>query len=114
MTQDIRKNIEKKFSIKNIIEHYHDEALRNEINHLLLKYQDILAQFKILKNEEINDIAKFNLNYYKTTNIFFMFLKSLLPPLFQYNYEEGIQFKSKVKRDCGLFKGWKECHLVIS
>ena len=80
LTQDIRKNIEKKFSIKNIIEHYHDEALRNEINHLLLKYQDILAQFKILKNEEINDIAKFNLNYYKTTNIFFIFLKSLLPP----------------------------------
>ena len=114
LTQDIRKNIEKKFSIKNIIEHYHDEALRNETNHLLLKYQDILAYFKILKNEEINDIAKFNLNYYKTTNIFFMFLKSLLPPLFQYNYEEGIQFKSKVKRDCGLFKGWKECHLVIS
>ncbi len=114
LTQDIRKNIEKKFSIKNIIEHYHDEALRNEINHLLLKYQDILAQFKILKNEEINDIAKFNLNYYKTTNIFFIFLKSLLPPPFQYNYEEGIQFKSKVKRDCGLFKGWKECHLVIS
>ena len=112
--QDIRKNIEKKFCIKNIIEHYQDEALRNDINHLLLKYQDILVQFKVLKNEEINNLSHFNLKYFKSTEIFFTFLFTLIPPKFQVNYEDVIQFKTDVKRDCGLFKGWKDCHLVIS
>ena len=72
--QDIRKNIEKKFCIKNIIEHYQDEALRNEINHLLLKYQDILGQYKILKGDEINNISHFNIKHFKSTEIFFKFL----------------------------------------
>ena len=114
INQNIRKNIEKKFCIKNIIEHYHDENLRNEINHLLLKYQEILSKYKIIKNEEINDMSKFNLQYFKTTEIFFNFLKALIPSKYELNYEDGIQFKTGVKRDCGLFKGWKECQLVIS
>ena len=112
--QDIRKNIEKKFCIKNIIEHYRDEALRNDINHLLLKYQDILVQYKILNNDDINDVSHFNLKYFKTTDMFFNFIVSLIPPKFQVKYEDVIQFKTNVKRDCGLFKGWKESHLVIS
>ncbi len=112
--QDIRKNIEKKFCIKNIIEHYQDEALRNEINHILLKYQEILVQYKVLKNDEINDLSHFNLKYFKSTEIFFTFLFTLIPPKFQVNYEDVIQFKTNVKRDCGLFKGWKDCFLVIS
>ena len=114
INQNIRKNIEKKFCIKNIIEHYHDENLRNEINHLLLKFQEILAKYKIIKNEDINDMSKFNLQYFKTTEIFFNFLKILIPSKYEPNYEDGIQFKTGVKRDCGLFKGWKECQLVIS
>ena len=112
--QDIRKNIEKKFCIKNIIEHYRDEALRNEINHLLLKYQEILSQYKIIKTEEINNLSLFNLKHFKSTDIFFNFLISLLPKKFELFFEDGIQFKTDVKRDCGLFKGWKQCHLVIS
>lgn len=112
--EDIRKNIEKKFCIKNIIEHYRDEALRNEINHLLLKYQEILAQYKVLKKEEINDLSLFNLINFKTTEKFFTFLLLLIPPKFQVNYDDVIQFKTDVKRDCGLFKGWKDSHLVIS
>ena len=114
INQNIRKNIEKKFSIKNIIEHYQDEKLRNEINHLLLKYQEIFAKNKIDINEDIDDISKFNLKYLKTNETFFNFLRLIIPPKYQVNYGEGIQFKTEVKRDCGLFKGWKECQLVIS
>ena len=114
LNQNIRKNIEKKLSIKNIIEHYHNESLRNEVNHLLLKYQDILSQSKVIKNEIINDLSKFDLQYFKNTEIFFDFLKNLIPPTYQFKYEDGIQFKTGVKRDCGLFKRWKECQLVIS
>ena len=112
--QDIRKNIEKKFCIKNIIEHYRDEALRNDINHLLLKYQDILVQCNILKTEEIHNISLFNLKNFKSTEIFFKFLYSLIPPKFQVNYDDVIQFKTNVKRSGGLFKGWKDSNLVIS
>jgi len=114
LSQDIRKNIEKKFCIKNIIEHYQDEALRNEINHLLLKYQETLEQHKIIENEEIKNISHFNLKYFKSTEIFFNFLLSLIPPKFQVNYDDVIQFKTDVKRDNGIFKGWKECHMIIS
>jgi len=114
LNQNIRKNIEKKFGIKNIIEHYHDEKLRNEINHLLLQFHDILSKYKIINNENINDLSKFDLQYFKNTEIFFEFIKGLIPPEYQLNYEDGIQFKTGVKRFCGLFKGWKECQLVIS
>ena len=114
LNQNIRKNIEKKFGIKNIIEHYHDEKLRNEINHLLLQFHDILSKYKIINNENINDLSKFDLQYFKRTEIFFEFIKGLIPPEYQLNYEDGIQFKTGVKRFCGLFKGWKECQLVIS
>ena len=114
LNQNIRKNIQKKFGIKNIIEHYHDEKLRNEINHLLLQFHDILSKYKIINNENINDLSKFDLQYFKNTEIFFEFIKGLIPPEYQLNYEDGIQFKTGVKRFCGLFKGWKECQLVIS
>ena len=114
LNQNIRKNIEKKFSIKNIIEHYQDEKLRNEINHILLQFHDILSKYKIINNENINDLSKFDLQYFKSTEIFFEFIKGLIPPEYQLNYEDGIQFKTGVKRFCGLFKGWKECQLVIS
>ena len=114
LNQNIRKTIEKKFGIKNIIEHYHDEKLRNEINHLLLQFQEILSKYQIVDDENINDLSKFNLQYFKSTEIFFNFIKGLIPPKYQYHYEDGIQFKTGVKRFCGLFKGWKECQLVIS
>ena len=99
---------------RNFEEHYQDEKLRNEINHLLLKYQEIFAKNKIDINEDIDDISKFNLKYLKTNEIFFNFLRLIIPSKYQVNYGEGIQFKTEVKRDCGLFKGWKECQLVIS
>jgi hypothetical protein len=114
LNQNIRKNIEKRFGIKNIIEHYHDEKIRNEINHLLLQFQEILSKYKIIDNDIINDLSKFNLQYLKSTEIFFQFIKGLIPPKYQYHYEDGIQFKTGVKRFCGIFKGWKECQLVIS
>ena len=112
--QDIRKSVARKFCIKNIIEYSHNEALINDMNHLLLKYKEILSRYKILKHGEFNDISHFNLRYFKTNEIFFNFLFSLIPQKFPVNYEEVIQFKSNVRRDCGFFQGWKDCFLVIS
>ena len=114
LTQDIRKNIEKKFELKNIINYCQDEKLKNEVNHLLLNFQDTLLQSRIISNNIINDIANFNLNKYKSTKSFFEFLQLLIPSKIKLNYDEVIKFKTKLKRDCGLLKGWKYCYLVIS
>ena len=114
LTQDIRKNIEKKFRLKNIINYCQDEKLKNEVNHLLLNLQDTLSQSQLVSNDIIDNISNFNLNKFKSTKSFFEFLQFLIPPKIKLNYDDLIQFKTKLKRDCGLFKGWKKCHLVIS
>ena len=114
--QDIRKKIEKKLSIKNIIEFSKDSNLRNEMNHLLLNYRDILIQSQILKekNKIIEEITNFNLLNFKSTKFFFSFLLDLVPEIRKFNYENFIQLKIYVKRDAGLFKKWRNTILIVT
>ena len=114
--QDIRKKIEKKLSIKNIIEFSKDPKLRNEMNHLLLNYRDILIQSQIMieKNQIIEEITNFNLLNFKSTNYFFSFLLDLVPQIRKFNYEEYIQLKLYLKRDAGLFKKWRNTILTVT
>ena len=114
--QDIRKKIEKKLSIKNIIEFSKDSNLRNEMNHLLLNYRDILIQSQILKekNKIIEEITNFNLLNFKSTKFFFQFLSDLVPEIRKFNYENFIQLKIFVKRDAGLFKKWRNTILIVT
>jgi len=114
--QDIRKNIEKKFSIKNIIEFSKDPNLRNEMNHLLLNYRDILLQCKIVKdkNNIIDEITNFNLQSFKSTKSFFSFLKGLVPPILKFNFQNVIQLKLTVKRDPGILQKWRNTLLVVT
>ena len=114
--QDIRKNLEKKLSIKNIIEFSKDTNLRNEMNHLLLNYRDILIQSQLLKekSEIIEEITNFNLHSFKRTQHFFSFLQNLVPKIIKFNYENVIQLKLTVKRDAGIIKKWKNTILVVT
>ena len=114
--QDIRKKIEKKLSIKNIIEFSKDSNLRNEMNHLLLNYRDILIQSQILKekNKIIEEITNFNLLNFKSTKFFFAFLSDLVPEIRKFNYDNFIQLKIIVKRDAGLFKKWRNTILIVT
>ena len=114
--QDIRKKIEKKLSIKNIIEFSKDNNLRNEMNHLLLNYRDILIQSQILqdKNKIIEEITNFNLLNFKSTQYFFSFLIDLVPPIKKFNFEDYIQLKLNLKRDAGLIKKWRNSILVVT
>ena len=114
--QDIRKNIEKKLSIKNIIEFSKDSNLRNEMNHLLLNYRDILLQSQILKekSEIIEEITNFNLFNFKRTQHFFSFLLDLVPKIRKFNFENYIQMKINVKRDAGIIKKWKNTLLIVT
>ena len=116
--QDIRKNIEKKFSIKNIIEFSKNTNLRNEVNHLLLNYRDILIQSHIIndknKTKFIEEITNFNLHSFKSTKYFFSFLQDLIPPILKFNYQNVIQLKLTVKRDAGLIKRWRNTILAVT
>ena len=114
--QDIRKKIEKKLSIKNIIEFSKEPKLRNEMNHLLLNYRDILIQSQILieKNQIIEEITNFNLLNFKSTKYFFSFLLDLVPQIRKFNYEKYIQLKLYIKRDAGLFKKWRNTILLVT
>ena len=114
--QDIRKKIEKKLSIKNIIEFSKDSNLRNEMNHLLLNYRDILIQSQILneKNEIVKEITNFNLLNFKSTKHFFSFLLDLVPKIRKFNFENFIQLKLYVKRDAGVFKKWRNTILIVT
>ena len=114
--QDIRKKIEKKLSIKNIIEFSKDSNLRNEMNHLLLNYRDILIQSQMLKekNEIIKEITNFNLFNFKSTKHFFSFLLDFVPQIRKFNFENFIQLKIYVKRDAGLIKKWRNTNLIVT
>ena len=114
--QDIRKNLEKKLCIKNIIEFSKDTNLRNEMNHLLLNYRDILMQSQILKekNNIIDEITNFNLHNFKRTKNFFLFLQDLVPKILKFNFENVIQLKTVVKRDAGIIKKWKNTILLVT
>ena len=114
--QDIRKNIEKKLSIKNIIEFSKDSKLRNEMNHLLLNYRDILIQSQLLidKNNIIDEITNFNLHNFRQTRQFFSFLMDLVPKSRKFNFENAIQLKLIIKRDAGLIKKWRNTLLIVT
>ena len=114
--QDIRKNIEKKLSIKNIIEFSKDSKLRNEMNHLLLNYRDILIQSQLLKdkNNITDEITNFNLHNFKRTRHFFSFLTDLVPKTRKFNFENAIQLKLIIKRDAGLIKKWRNTLLIVT
>ena len=114
--QDIRKKIEKKLSIKNIIEFSKDSNLRNEMNHLLLNYRDILIQSQILKEKDkiIEEITNFNLLNFKSTQFFFSFLIDLVPQIRKFNYDNFIQLKLDIKRDAGLIKQWRNTILIVT
>ena len=114
--QDIRKNLEKKLSIKNIIEFSKDTNLRNEMNHLLLNYRDILIQSQIVrdKNKIIEEITNFNLHSFKRTSNFFSFLRDLVPQILKFKFENSIQLKLTVKRDAGFIKKWKNTLLTVT
>ena len=118
INQNIRKSIEKKFCIKNIIAFSKNEKLINEMNHILLDYRDLLQQngINIVKNKEniIDQITNFNLQNFKSTKSFFEFLQNLVPKILKFDFKDYIQLKINIKRDTGIIKRWKKGPMVVT
>ena len=113
-SKNIRKSIEEKFSFNKIIENNEDEKVFNDINHLLLNYRDLLTQYSYVKNDDIEDVIKFNLINYQSSESFTQFLMNLIPSKFPFEYKDVVELKMDIKRNSGIIKGWKNSLLIIT
>ena len=113
-SKNIRKSIEEKFSFNKIIENNEDEKVFNDINHLLLNYRDLLTQYSYVKNDDIEDVIKFNLINYQSSESFTQFLMNLIPSKFPFEYKDVVELKMDIKRNSGIIKGWRNSLLVIT
>lgn len=113
-SKNIRKSIEDKYSFNKIIENNEDEKVFNDINHLLLNYRDLLTQYSFVKNDDIEDVIKFNLINYHSSESFTQFLMNLIPSKFPFEYKDIIELKMDIKRNSGIIKGWRNSLLVIT
>ena len=113
-SKNIRKTIEEKYSFNKIIENNEDEKVFNDINHLLLNYRDLLTQYSYVKNNDIEDVIKFNLINYQSSESFTQFLMNLIPSKFPFEYKDIIELKMDIKRNSGILKGWRNSLLVIT
>lgn len=113
-SKNIRKSIEEKYSFNKIIENNEDEKVFNDINHLLLNYRDLLTQYSYVKNDDIEDVIKFNLINYQSSETFTQFLMNLIPSKFPFEYKDIVELKIGIKRNSGIIKGWRNSLLVIT
>ena len=113
-SKNIRKSIEEKYSFNKIIENNENEKVFNDINHLLLNYRDLLTQYSYVKNEDIEDVIKFNLINYHSPESFTQFLMNLIPSKFPFEYRDIVELKMNIKRNSGIIKGWKNSLLIIT
>ncbi len=113
-SKNIRKSIEEKYSFNKIIENNEDEKVFNDINHLLLNYRDLLTQYNYVKNDDIEDVIKFNLINYQSSETFTQFLMNLIPSKFPFEYKDIVELKIGIKRNSGIIKGWRNSLLVIT
>ena len=113
-SNNIRKKIEKRFEFNNVIVNFIENKFINEINHSLLNYRELLLQYNYIKSEEIDDIINFNLIKYKSSENFIQFLMRLIPEKFLMKFEELIELQMSIKRNTNIFKGQKNCLLIIT
>ena len=113
-SNNIRKKIEKRFEFNNVIVNFIENKIINDINHSLLNYRELLLQYNYIKSEEIDDIINFNLIKYKSSENFIQFLMRLIPEKFLMKFEELIELQMSIKRNTNIFKGQKNCLLIIT
>ena len=113
-SNNIRKQIEKRFEFSKVIENIIGHKLVNEINHSLLNYRDLLTQYNYIKSEEIEEIINFNLIKYKSSDNFIQFLMRLIPEKFMFKFNDMIELKMDIKRNTGMFSIYKNSLLIIT
>ena len=113
LNEEIDFDFEKQSSINNILTNH------IEFNILIKKFQKILIQNDCIINDFIKDKliyedSNFNIKNYETLNDFITFMLKLTPKKFSIEYNDLIEFKAPCLRDAGVFKGWRNCFIIIT
>ena len=108
LNENIDFDFEKHSSINNIIKN------NKELNFLIKKFQNNLIQNNYMNNKIIYEDSNFNIKNYETLNDFITFMLKLTPKKFSIEYNDLIEFKAPCLRDAGVFKGWRNCFIIIT
>ena len=108
LNENIDFDFEKHSSINNIIKN------NKELNFLIKKFQNNLIQNNYMNNKLIYEDSNFNIKNYETLNDFIPFMLKLTPKKFSIEYNDLIEFKAPCLRDAGVFKGWRNCFIIIT
>ncbi len=108
LNENIDFDFEKHSSINNIIKN------NKELNFLIKKFQNNLIQNNYMNNKLIYEDSNFNIKNYETLNDFITFMLKLTPKKFSIEYNDLIEFKAPCLRDAGVFKGWRNCFIIIT
>ena len=108
LNENIDFDFEKHSSINNIIKN------NKELNFLIKKFQNNLIQNNYMNNKLIYEDSNFNIKNYEIFNDFITFMLKLTPKKFSIEYNDLIEFKAPCLRDAGVFKGWRNCFIIIT
>jgi hypothetical protein len=108
LNENIDFDFEKHSSINNIIKN------NKELNFLIKKFQNNLIQNNYMNNKLIYEDSNFNIKNYEIFNDFITFMLKLTPKKISIEYNDLIEFKAPCLRDAGVFKGWRNCFIIIT
>ena len=102
---------DKMFKISQI---FHTNQNRENIHDLLQRYYVLLCNSGRVKNELLKDRNTFTIAKYSNTLLFFEWLISVSPQPISIGTKELILNRVAIKRDPGIFKGWRDSIFVFT
>ena len=85
-----------------------------DINEIIKQFQHNLIQYDFIKETIIYEDSNFNIKNYETFKEFILFSLKLIPKKIPIEYNDIIQFKAPCLRDAGVFKGWRNCFIIVT
>ena len=93
---------------------FHNSQSKENMHSLLQQYYVLLCNSGRVKNELLSDRNKFSINQNSNILLFFEWLVSVCPQHIGLSNEDLIVKRVKIKRDPGIFKGWRESIMVFT
>ena len=110
------KNIQKNKSDKifKLTQIFNTNKSQEEIHTLLQQYYVLLCNSGRVKKEHLSDRNTFSIEQYSNLLLFFEWLISISPQPTGLTSEDLVIKRFKVKRDPGIFKGWRDSIMVFT
>ena len=110
------KNIQKNKNDKifKLTQIFNTNKSQEEIHTLLQQYYVLLCNSGRVKKEHLSDRNTFSIEQYSNLLLFFEWLISISPQPTGLTSEDLVIKRFKVKRDPGIFKGWRDSIMVFT